>query len=255
MRVAYYVWVALIVALAGCEAPSSSLSVKDLEMVNSEDLHFLPTSPDSFPLAICLWDKVEMGTIPGVPGDSEYLSTIQLGDHVYMMGDLQRVSQEKRTYMKVRNFEGKEGWVPSYRFGWNARSAVVIKAVQLYRRPNPLMKKFEKFYPGDFIVVVEEQNDWVKVMGIGKKNVGWIQKKPALSIQRDDIRMAVLYQRAKSEKEPARRVSMLESLLQKAPEGSNFVDLIEGDLEESSKQLNNDEVVDGKEVQAMTVSN
>ena len=253
MRVAYSVWVALIVALAGCEAPSSSLSVK--EVVNSEDLHFLPTLPDSFPIAICLWDKVEMGMKPGIPSETEYLSTIQLGDHVYMLGDLQRVSSEKRTYMKVRDFDGKEGWVPSYRFGWNAHSAVIVKTVQMYRRPNPLMKKFEKLYPGDFIAVVEDENGWVKVMGMGKKNVGWIQKKPALSVQREDIRMAVLYQRAKSEKEPARRVSLLESLLQKAPEGSNFVDLIEGDLEESSKQLNNDEVIEGKEVQTMTVAN
>ena len=252
MRVAYYVWFMCILAIIGCEVPSSSLSMAEPE--NAEDLHFLPPFPDSLPIAVCLWERVRMGLEPGIQLESDYVSSILLGDHVYVLGDQRRVAKEKRTYMKVRNAQGEEGWVPRYLFGLDAQAAVIVQAAQLYRRPNLLMKKGDRLYPGDFIVVVEETQEWVKVMGVMKKQVGWIQKDPGLSVQQQDIRMAVLYQRAKSEKEPARRVSMLESLLQNAPEGSNFVEIIEGDLEESAKQLNNDQELTGPEVQAMTLS-
>ena len=236
MGMRHFISITIILLVVGCETPPSTESYVDIPISN--DLAFLTSNKDSLPIAICLWKEVKVYESPGVLKESEpAISSVLLGDQVFMLGPSKRVLNEKRSYMKIRLADGSEGWVPAYHFGKEARSAVITQTSSLYRRPDPLMIKKDYLQTGDFVAVVDEEKDWVKVLGKEKEHVGWIQKDPGLSERPEDIRVAVMFQRARSETELSRKVSLLENILEYTEEGSSFLPLIEADLMESSKQM------------------
>ncbi|MEM6631536.1 MAG: hypothetical protein AAF694_17780 [Bacteroidota bacterium] len=237
MGIRHFISITLLLLAAGCEPPPANDSLIDIPL--PDDLTFLTSNGNSFPVAICLWREVSVYGDPGFVKDAEIISSVALGDQVFMLGPTKRLSSGKQSYMKVRLADGSEGWVSTYHFGREGKSAVITQATPLHRRPDPRMVKKELLQPGDFVVVVDEKEGWVKVMGKEKTHVGWVQREPGLSELQEDVRIAVLYERARSETELSRKISLLESILEEAQEGSSFLDMIEADLLESSKQMEN----------------
>ena len=250
MEMRKYLFICTLVGICGCVAPSQNS--EKLPPVVGDSLTLMSNSQDTFPSAICLWEKAGLRVAPGSNKNIEYITPILMGEKVSILGPMEKIAKENKTYIKVRLSDGKEGWVHRYLFGMDARSAVVMRTTNVYRRPDLLMLKPEKLHKGNFVIITDRKDNWVKVIGKEKKVVGWVYEAGALSEEFEDIRIAVLYERAKSEPELSRKVNLLEGILETAGENANFLDLIEEDLELNTKQLNTSQAAEALKITAQT---
>lgn len=194
---------------------------------------------DSTPVAVCLWEGVGLRGEPGMNKNIEYITTILLGEQVMMLGEEVYVEKEKRSYIKVRLSDGQEGWVYQYLFGINARLGAVNQTTNIFRRPDPMMLKAQKFEQGEILAILEEKDGWLKVAGRQKRKVGWIQQQKHISVNQKDVEVAVLYQKALLEKSVKNKINLLNAIIENdAYSDSDFIKLVQEDLNKSSQQLN-----------------
>jgi len=231
-----YISLTVILGFNSCDSPLRTSRGGEISHIDSiqvdTDLN------DTLSTAICLWEKVGLREQPGRNKNIKYITTILLGEKVYMLGESQKVASENRTYIKVRLSDGQEGWVYKYLFGIDAKIGAISKATSIYRRPDPMMLKTAQFETGEFVAVVDEMEEWVKVLGWQKKKVGWIKKEGNLTEDLEDIKVVVLYQRAVHEREIERKVDMLKTILENTQMDSRFLDMVKTDLNQTSQLLN-----------------
>jgi uncharacterized protein YgiM (DUF1202 family) len=191
------------------------------------------------PVAICLWDKAGLREKPGAgTKDNAYLATMVFGETVGLTGESVEVAEEKRTYVAVRLSDGKEGWVNAYLLALNAQLAAAVGPIELYRRPDLLTAKGERFEAGELLAIIPGDNpDWVEVMGKEKKREGWVQKSQQMTEDKVDVAVAVLYAQAMGEKNPAKRETLLQSISENTSFGkSQLIRMIDDALVSISSQ-------------------
>ncbi len=230
------VHIVIILAFISCESVLQNAGGTSLPLSDSMRVEIDPN--DTLPTAICLWEKVGLREEPGRNKNIKYITPILLGETVFMLGETQKVVTEDRTYIKVRLSDGQEGWVYRYLFGIDAKLVAISKATSIYRRPDPMMLKTDKFEEGEIVALIDEQGEWVKVLGWQKKKVGWIKKESNLTENLEDVKVAVLYQRAVHERELEKKVDLLKTILENTSINSQFLDMVRTDLNESSVLLN-----------------
>ncbi len=230
-----YVGIIVILGLISCDSPLRTSRGK--EIPDSDSVLVDTDLNDTLSTAICLWEKVGLREQPGRNKNIKYITTILLGEKVYMLGESQKVDSENRTYIKVRLSDGQEGWVYKYLFGIDAKIGAVGKATSIYRRPDPMMLKTDKFEAGEFVAVVDEMEEWVMVQGWQKKKVGWIKKEGNLTEDLEDVKVVVLYQRAVHEQEIERKVDMLKTILENTRIDSRFLNMVKTDLNQTSQLM------------------
>jgi hypothetical protein len=98
----------------------------------------------------------------------------------------------------------------------DAKPAVVIHEVPLYMRPDLLTITAERLGTMEIIAVVEEWDDWIKVVGEKKEKKGWI-KKESISYTSIDLAFALLCKRTLEEEDLEEKVDRLEELLANNP--------------------------------------
>jgi len=235
-----YILVIYLIAFSSCTQADKDAVNKQAEVEDTLARNVVLT--DTQHTAVCLWDKVGLRAAPGTDKDITYITTVYLGEQVYLFPDTAKVEKEGRIYTKVRLSDGQEGWVHEFVFGMDARLGAITQSTGIYRRPDPIMLKSEKFDQGEFVAVLDEKDDWIKVMGYQKKKVGWIQKGESLSEDLDDIKVVVWYQRAVREQELSKRVKLLKTILENTEAGnSTFIHMVRTDLAKNVRLLNKEE--------------
>lgn len=116
-------------------------------------------------------DKVNLRSGPGI----KYKVQWELGN-----GYPLQIIERKGTWLKVKDFEGDQGWVSKN--STTSRSHMIVKAnknsskrINLRSRPNTKSSVVAMAHYGVVFRVLEKKNDWVKVRH--EKGVeGWISK-------------------------------------------------------------------------------
>jgi len=193
-------------------------------------------------VAVCVYETVGLREEPGnhsrtKDGKNNYLVGVRYGEKVEVFVDSPTVEAGPRTYMKVRLLDGQEGWVHDYVFEKNGRLAVMTQATSLYRRPDPMTLRDEKLLAGEIVVVVDDLtnpsngSEWLQVTGRNKEKKGWMRRQNNHSYSRADIQVALLYYKARLERDPERRLNRLIDINSTEPaESSVLTSLVEQEI-------------------------
>ncbi|RMG28835.1 MAG: hypothetical protein D6730_04940 [Bacteroidetes bacterium] len=182
-------------------------------------------------VGICVWDHSGLRESPGKRGT--YITPVYFGEQVELLGESQYLPAEKRTYIKIRLADGKEGWVNQYLFAEKAFLAVITKSTDIYRRPDFMTLKDEKFEEGEIVAVAEVRNDWIKVIGEKHHKSGWITASEAFSIHPNDILIARLYRDAMNKENAYQQEKALQEIaITYRQDFSQLTQLVQNTLQE-----------------------
>jgi hypothetical protein len=167
--------------------------------------------------AICLWSSVTLRETPQLKG--KYKNIIYLGEKASYLGETVSDSADKknpREFIKIKLTDGTQGWVQANMMAINAKSYALREKTKLYKRPDILSVGKDEFDKMQFVVVTEEQEDWVKVKG-KKKTDGWFKegwiKADRLSSSEIDVTVSILAERALLKADDDKRKEALNEIL------------------------------------------
>lgn len=145
-----------------------------------------------------------MNEIPGIKGiciyhdcplrekpqnESEFLTTLYLGDEIRFLGEVK--TDVNNEYYKVELYDGTLGWLEKKAVLFNARQAAVVTRSSLYQQINKLEIKELILNPAEFVAIIGEEGEWVKVLGANRTKSGWM-KREYLSLEDEDVFIATL---------------------------------------------------------------
>ncbi len=163
--------------------------------------------------AICLWEDAGLRDQPGRKKGIRYLTGVKFGEMVSFLPD-SVVEMDGRTYRWVVLADGQQGWADHYLFAERGMLSVVIKAGEIYRRPDMMTLKDDTLEPGQIVISLEQQGDWLRFDGEEKKAIGWVSLNTVvLSWKEEDIRAALLLRNAKKEKDTEVQKRKLQHIL------------------------------------------
>lgn len=185
---------------------------------------------------VCMWSAVSLKETPTSKG--KYITTIYLGEVASTYGEIVTDSSTSkvRDYIKITLRDGTEGWIQENLMASDAIPHVIKSKTKIYKRPDILTAGKKEFDRMQFIVVLESQDDWVKVKG--KRNEdgwfteGWV-KTTHITSSDLDINVAVLAQRALANSDADKKITALQEIVDNADlAGSQFIMDIEEMIEE-----------------------
>ena len=167
---------------------------------------------------ICMWGAVSLKKTPEAKG--KYVTAIYLGETAKYLGETVTDSTNKkriRDFLKVELTDGTKGWVQANLMAVDAEPFAVKEKSKLYKRPDILSAGKDEFEKMQFVVVVETQDDWVKVRGKKRANqyltTGWV-KSNHLTGDKIDITVAILTERALSKGDNEKKLEALNEILE-----------------------------------------
>jgi hypothetical protein len=167
--------------------------------------------------AICLWSSLTLRETPDAKG--KYKNTMYLGEKAIYMGQKVTDSTDKKSpkeYVKVKLTDGSQGWVQSTFVAIGAKTYVLRDKTKLYKRPDILSAGKDEFDKMQFVVVTEEQGEWVKIKG--KKTAdkwfkdGWV-KSDRLVDSEVDVTVAILCERALLKDTQEKKIEALKEIV------------------------------------------
>ncbi len=202
---------------------------------------------------VCLWSAVSLRKEPKAKG--KYITTLYLGENATFLGEkTEDDSNAKKPveYIKVRLADGKEGWMASRFMAINGVSHVFTGNSKLYKRPDILASGKDEFDRLQYVVVLEEKDDWVRVKGIDKSvnwfRSGWV-KKDKLTDNQVDVTVAILYARALGKKDTEKQVIALQEIVDNSDLASSmFISNVKSKIE-SLNMPSGDEIVESSDME------
>jgi hypothetical protein len=166
-------------------------------------------------IGVSVWDRIS--TRSQALRSSPRTTLLSLGESFVYLDTFAIDSSEKNTkFLRARLSDSTEVWVYDFACVLDAKPAVVIHEVPLYMRPDLLTITAERLGTMEIIAVVEEWDDWIKVVGEKKEKKGWI-KKESISYTSIDLAFALLCKRTLEEEDLEEKVDRLEELLANNP--------------------------------------
>ncbi len=166
-------------------------------------------------IGVSVWDRIS--TRSQALRSSPRTTLLSLGESFVYLDSFAIDSSENNTkFLRARLSDSTVVWVYDFACVLDAKPAVVIHEVPLYMRPDLLTITAERMSAMEIIAVVEEWDDWMKVVGEKKDKTGWI-KKESISYTGIDLAFALLCKRTLEEEDPEERVEKLEALLENNP--------------------------------------
>lgn len=161
--------------------------------------------------SVCILDRGSVRKTPKKKG--KYLSAMSLGEKVLWLGKTETDSLDKnKKYYNVELSDGTIGWVSEYVIAVNAKPAIAIKDIPIYRRPDLLTLTESSFTKMEFIAVLKKNSEWLEVLGKRKKKKGWI-KVGLVSYSDDNIAVGLLAAKAFELKDSLKRHERLEAII------------------------------------------
>lgn len=251
----------LFIACGGSEEKKSSLIQEETTTNSSkEENSVVEKIEEKKVIAIALWNA----SIKNAAGkEGKWVASYKYGENLILLGEEEK--NGKRTEVKVRTSEGKEGWTSDYLIAQESKFAVITENTVIYSKPTPIGVSKEKLKVGDFVAIYnEEMNGYHEFHGKEKKVKGWIKR--GYSFNETDIEVAILRQHILDEKDEERKALLIEEVkMNENYQSSSFytiiidentpkeVEIIEDDIEvitnDNSEQLNEvlEKVVDDVE--------
>jgi len=201
-KLTYSLGLMLLLQMAAC----TSKSVEDSTPVTSE----IPEI-----IGVSVWDRIS--TRSQALRSSPRTTLLSLGESFVYLDSFAIDSSENNTkFLRARLSDSAVVWVYDFACVLDAKPAVVIREVPLYMRPDLLTITAERMKAMEIIAVVEEWDDWIKVVGEKKDKTGWI-KKESISYTNIDLAFALLCKRTLEEEDPEEKIEKLEDLLENNP--------------------------------------
>lgn len=182
---------------------------------------------------------------------SKWLASVSFGEKVELLGDSKEGPDGKYTFENVRLLDGKEGWVRDDLIHKGGKYGVVTKMSQIYKRPSVSNITDKSVDRGTLVVIKQNSDEFVEFIAQNDKSNnrqrGWVLGNSAISSDEIDIAVAVMINKAKAEKVPAKRKQTLETITgNDAYQNSTFyqtaVDML-GAADQPPVELNADQLM------------
>lgn len=199
-------------------------------------------------IGISIWDRISTRSEPKRSSRSNTL--LSLGESfLYLDSSAIDSAYNNTKFLKVRLSDSSEVWVYDFASVLNAKPAVLTSDVPIYMRPDLLTITEKSLHAMEIIAVVEEWDEWIKVVNEKSEQTGWI-KKDVVTYNTIDIALALLAKRKLEEQDSEERVKNLEELLKKNPyPNSIFISELRNKLEaerDSLRKNNEDQFWEGQ---------
>ena len=187
-------------------------------------------------IGVSIWDRISTRSEPKRSSSSTTL--LSLGESfIYLDSSAIDSAYNNTKFLKVRLSDSSEVWVYDFASVLNANPAVLTNDVPLYMRPDLLTITEQSLHVMEIIAVVEEWDDWIKVVNEKSEHKGWI-KKDVVTYDRIDLAMALLAKRKLDEQDSEQKVKNLEELLENNPyPNSIFISELQEKLEAERDSL------------------
>ena len=162
-----------------------------------------------------VWDRISSRDEP--VRSTPRTTLLSLGERfIYLDTFAIDSSYDNTKFLKVRLSDSSIVWVYDFASVLDAKPAVIRNQVPLYLRPDLLTITEDKLNAMDIVAVVEEWDNWIKVVNEKKSNTGWI-KKEFVTYDSIDLAFALLAKRNLEEEDTEQRIENLEGLLENNP--------------------------------------
>ncbi|NJO92108.1 MAG: hypothetical protein HC831_26405, partial [Chloroflexia bacterium] len=206
---------ALFIAACGGETTNENETDSETDVDTEQEIDNAKQS-DEAPI-ICLWSAVSIRETPDAKG--KWKTTIYMGEKGTYLGETvsDTVPKKPVEYVKIKLTDGTAGWVEKRFMAIDAEPYALKESSKLYGRPDILSAGKDEFGKMQYVVAIEEQDEWVKVKGV-KKEIGWYKegwvKKDHLTSDEIDVTVAVLAYRAMGKKEDKDKLEALNEILE-----------------------------------------
>lgn len=164
---------------------------------------------------VSVWDRISTRSEPRRKSASTTL--LSLGESFLYLDTFAIDSSYNNTkFLKARLSDSTVVWVYGFASVLDAEPAVITGEVPIYLRPDLLTITSSKMNAMEIVAVVEEWDNWIKVVSEKKEKTGWI-KKEYVSYTTIDIAFGLLVRRSLEEEDPEQRIDNLEELLDNNP--------------------------------------
>lgn len=183
--------------------------------------------------AVCILDELAFWSGPSTKkGYKNY--NLKKGEIVTWLGtqETEQDDDRKRKFYGISLSDGSEGWALAAYIVPNADPAAVVDKTSIYSKNSLISKTDSSFEALDILVLVEIQDNWLKVVGRFKENPVWI--KPGKTTRAEvDIAVANQATRALAEKDRESLKEKLTGILEEeAFTDSIFIPLVQARLQE-----------------------
>jgi hypothetical protein len=125
-------------------------------------------------------------------------------------------SYNNTKFLKARLSDSSIVWVYGFASVLNAKPVVITNEVPLYMRPDLLTITEQRINSMEIVAVIEEWDNWIKVVNEKKEKVGWI-KEEYITNNTIDLAFALLAKRKLDEEDAEQKIRNLEDLLENNP--------------------------------------
>lgn len=169
---------------------------------------------------VCLYDGLAVRSEIGKTG--KYLSSLSLGETVKWTGTSDK-DEAGKEYLKVELSDGKTGWVSANGMQTGARMGAVRDDTPTYKRPDPVTATNQKVAFMTIVAVAQQKDEWLQLVGEGKKQLGWV-KKDTVTLDQEDVTNAILATKKLRQKDGLTLEQKIELIAKASPNpGSYFV--------------------------------
>jgi len=166
-------------------------------------------------IGVSVWDKISSRSEPRRKSASTTL--LSLGESFLYLDSFAIDSSYNNTkFLKARLSDSSIVWVYGFASVLNAKPVVITNEVPLYMRPDLLTITEQRIHSMEIVAVIEEWDNWIKVVNEKKEKVGWI-KKEYITDNTIDLAFALLAKRKLDEEDAEQKIRNLEDLLENNP--------------------------------------
>jgi hypothetical protein len=202
IKLIFYLCIIFVTVIIACDSSTPKESVQ-------------PEPDDSRIIGVSIWDRISTRSEPRRAASSTTL--LSLGESFIYLDTFAIDSSYNNTkFLKARLSDSSIVWVYGFASVLDAKPAVITHTVPLYMRPDLLTITDKRIDAMEIGAVIEEWDNWIKVVNEKKERVGWI-KKDFISYNTIDLAFALLAKRKLEEDDPEKRIENLEDLLANNP--------------------------------------
>ena len=166
-------------------------------------------------IGVSVWDRISSRSEPRRSSSSTTL--LSLGESFQYLDSFAIDSSYNNTkFLKARLSDSTIVWVYGFASVLDAKPVVITNEVPLYMRPDLLTITEQRINSMEIVAVIEEWDNWIKVVNEKKVKVGWI-KKEFITENTIDLAFALLAKRKLEEEDAEQRIRNLEDLLENNP--------------------------------------
>lgn len=202
VKLIFYLCIILLPIINACDSSTPKESVQSV-------------SDDPRIIGVSIWDRISTRGEPRRAASSTTL--LSLGESFLYLDTFAIDSSYNNTkFLKARLSDSSIVWVYGFATVLNAQPAVITKEVPLYMRPDLLTITDKRINAMEIVAVIEEWDNWIKVVNEKKERVGWIEE-DFITYHTIDLAFALIAKRKFEEEDPEKRIENLEDLLENNP--------------------------------------